>query len=674
MSKLNWYINRLKSMSVKEIVWRVASLIRDVLDRYRILFGIFPGDNIVKSISSLHQFQPGFKAVKTQISDWSGNVAPEGTDQWRTALVQRAEKLCKHQLSYFDLVDVDHGTPIDWLKDHSSGTSSPLTYAQSIDYRDFHAVGDCKLVWEPNRHHHLVVLARTYVATADEYYAQEVVDQINSWVKQNPFGRGMNWRSPLELGVRLINWIWAFDLIRDSEAITQEFFNCFVYQVYLHCWDNVRKYSQGSSANNHLIGEVAGVYIAAAYFPEFPEANKWRAEAKAILENEMIAQSFSDGCTREHAFGYQVFVIQFFLYCGLAGREIGEEFSANYWKRLEKMLEFLGLLAEAGPIPMVGDADDGYVLDMAETGRDLKALFAVGAVLFKRSDFKLWSQGQTEAVFWLLGAEGCSHFQDMNVENMYYSLNSQKFEESGYYLLQTGHYAQSDRVSVFMDVAELGYGAIAAHGHADALSITLRVGGHDVLVDTGTYDYFTHPELRNYFRSTAAHNTVVVMEQNQSEMLGSFMWGKRAGATLNAMTAHEHGSEILAKHDGYSVAWPYGVMHERKIVLDEKMGNVKIIDELNGEGNFSADIYFHFSEECELTLLADNLVKITIHDGPTLEMQLNSSLTVELISGQNNPPGGWVSRGYHRKVSAVMVVAHASILGSEIICTDFTLN
>ena len=87
-------------------------------------------------------------------------------------------------------------------------------------------------------------------------------------------------------------------------------------------------------------------------------------------------------------------------------------------------------------------------------------------------------------------------------------LKSIALSESGYYLLQRGDRDGDDRVSVLMDCGELGFLSLAAHGHADSLSLNVRVGGHDVLVDPGTFDYFADEQWRRYFRSTRAHNTI----------------------------------------------------------------------------------------------------------------------------------------------------------------------
>ena len=174
----------------------------------------------------------------------------------------------------------------------------------------------------------------------------------------------MNWRSPLELGVRLINWVWALDLIRESGVITGTLRTRLLESVALHVWEISRNYSRGSSANNHLIGEAAGVWVAANCFDGLVDAERYRNEAEAILHDEIFGQTFEDGGGREQAFGYQVFVIQFFLIAGLIARKRGEDFPKAYWDRLELMFEFVAAMLEGGTrLPMVGDGDDGYLLE-----------------------------------------------------------------------------------------------------------------------------------------------------------------------------------------------------------------------------------------------------------------------------------------------------------------------
>jgi len=47
-------------------------------------------------------------------------------------------------------------------------------FCGSLDYRDVNEAGDCKFVWEPNRHHQLVVLGRAYRLSGETRFAQAV--------------------------------------------------------------------------------------------------------------------------------------------------------------------------------------------------------------------------------------------------------------------------------------------------------------------------------------------------------------------------------------------------------------------------------------------------------------------------------------------------------------------
>jgi len=173
---------------------------------------------------------------------------------------------------------------------------------------------------------------------------------------QNPFGFGMNWRSPLELAIRIINWTWAIDLIADAGVLSHQFDDRLLQSVSLHVWDIARKYSRGSSANNHRIGEASGVFVATSYFPDVPDAARLREQSFQILAEEIVAQTYPSGATREQAFGYHLFVLQLLLAAGIAGRRSGKDFPPGFWLRLERMFTYAGAIVAGGPPPFYGDA------------------------------------------------------------------------------------------------------------------------------------------------------------------------------------------------------------------------------------------------------------------------------------------------------------------------------
>jgi hypothetical protein len=674
MQSIGWYLNRLQAMSPGEVAWRIKSLLRDQLDRVRVPLNLLPRPTGAPT-AELAAGVAGFVVNDLPLREWQGSAAAAQTTAWRENLIADADKIAEGRLSFFDLEDKFLGDPIDWNYDHGAGKPTPMLPIQLVDYRDFEQSGDCKLVWEPNRHHHFVVLARAYRATGERRYAEAVVSQLESWMEQNPFGYGMNWRNPLELGVRVINWVWAVDMIRDSGAMDEAFYTRLRQNAFLLCWETARKFSKGSSANNHLVGEAAGVYVGASYFRSFTQSDAWRQEAKAILCREIMAQTYADGCIREHGLGYQFFVLQFYIVSALVGRWTADPFPAEYWQRIERMIEFVAELAEGGEaLPMFGDRDDGYVLDLGDRPENVEALLSLAALLFERSDFKARAGELSQSAYWLLGPTAPDDYARLSEhEEEMAPLQSISFSESGYHLLQSGRVGEG-ALSLFFDCAELGYGAIAAHGHADALSVALRLDRKDVLVDAGTYDYFTYPEWRQYFRKTCSHNTLMIDDQDQSELQGAFLWGRRAQSRLEEWRVNGDETLICGSHDGYTrLADP--VLHRRTVRLKGAEGEIEILDELDCRHSHRLAILFQFSEYCSLEPVAQAVYRVVVEGlDRTLTFSFAETLEPSLYCGSESPKAGWVSRGYHRKTPAPQLVLRGEISGAARFCTRITLS
>ena len=660
MQPLKWYYNRLGSMTPGEVLWRLRSEFRDSLDRIRIPLDIVP--HLQKGSASGNETHRGFSTCRIPYGAWARDTANPLVSGWATRLRGRADFIADYRLSFFHLENVFVGNPIEWNTDHEFGKHLPLRRSQAIDYRDFRETGDAKNVWEPNRHHHLVVLGRAYRAFGDPRYAEAVHRQISSWIDANPFGYGMNWRSPLELGIRIINWVWALDLVRDHGDRPEGFDRRVRETIWRHLWEITRKYSRGSSANNHLIGEAAGVFIGSAYFADLPGVQGWKVESHEILSREIVRQTYPDGCTREQALGYHLFVLQFFLVTGIVGKNIGMDFGPRYWERVGKMLDFAATLAEGGQLPLFGDCDDGYVLDLHGGGNDVRELLAVGAALFERPDWRRMAEDSGEAAYWLLGSDGLDRPDALPSTEGDLRLRSKAFPESGHYLLQCGTPGEEDRVSVLFDCAELGYGSIAAHGHADALSFTLRVGGRDVFVDPGTFDYFTYPEWRTYFRTTASHNALEIDGKDQSVILGPFLWGSRARSRCTRFDTEGSGGIVSGEHDGYA-RLPDPARHSRTIGMEAGSGVLNVTDEIQSNGAHDVRIFFHAAEDCTVGMDGVSTVRIGVGSSVVL-LEIDPALTVTLVSGCEDPISGWVSRGYHRKVPSNTIIARGRTHGN----------
>jgi len=656
-------------MPAAELSWRAHQTARDVFDRYLLTHRARRANADVSIVDGLSGGDFSVSALQPGAWDKLGLSARES--QWAAHLRQRADRIVAGRFALFDCDDQFLGDPVDWNRDHKHGIETPRCHAARIDYRDFRVAGDAKFVWEPNRHHALVILGRAYRATGDPVYARRVVALLEQWLEQCPYGHGMNWRSPLELAIRLINWVWALDLIRPAAVMADDVYRRLLASVKLHLSDITRRYSRGTSANNHRIGEAAGVYIACSYFGSLAGGAAWREQSFAILGEEIQRQTFPDGGSREQALRYHVFVLQFLALAGLVARAGGRDFDQRFWNRLRDMFHFLAAFHAAGAPPMFGDSDDGYVLDLDADPRDPTSWLALGAQLFDDDELAAAAPGPVETVHWVpmpgthISAQSCRRHVGT-------SLRSHAFPDAGYYLLQHGRREHAERISAIFDCGPLGFTAIAAHGHADALSFTLRAAGVDVFVDAGTYDYFTHPQWRNYFRSTRAHNTVVVDDEDQSVMLGPFLWGRAAQARCLDWSPTTTGGCVAGEHDGFT-RLPDPVQHRRTLDLRGTERTLVVTDALIARSRHRYAQYFHLAAAARIISQRANVVEIAF--GPArATLTFDPRLQMAAWRGSESPIAGWVSVGYHRRVPCTTLIGTCTHEGALELSTRIAIS
>ncbi len=185
-------------------------------------------------------------------------------------------ELLEGRIGFFGHAPLDVGRPVDWHRDPLTGIHSPMCFGKSLNYRDDALVGNIKFTWELGRHQHLIPLAAAYACSGEQRYRDAVVSQIDGWIDSNPYGMGIHWCSALEVALRLIAWAVVHSLLalRDGAAglfgavADADRFGTVIYQQ-AHF---VRHYlSRYSSANNHLIGELTGLWVASQVFDLGPD-------------------------------------------------------------------------------------------------------------------------------------------------------------------------------------------------------------------------------------------------------------------------------------------------------------------------------------------------------------------------------------------------------------------
>jgi hypothetical protein len=655
VSRIHWTLTRLKAMSPSEVGFRVGRKIQGTVER--------AGIGLARP--SLPE-GPGGRPWLAQL--------PRGFDVERYR--RAADRILDGVFDVFSLRGTQLGFPPRWNVDPRTGIEAPLIFGKELNYRKPALVGDVKYLWEPNRHMELVTLAQAWHLTHEERYLLGCRTLLDSWISQCPYPRGVNWCVSLEHAMRLVNWSFAWFLLgADASPLFAgeegaAFRTRWMESIYQHCHFIPRHWSRHSSANNHLLGEATGLYVAALTWPLWRESTYWERQARAELDKEALEQNFADGVNREQAVWYHHAVADMMLIAGLIARANEREFSPEYWSRLEVMFEFIASLMDVGGnVPMIGDADEGVLVRFnPDPNADVfRSLLSTGAVLFRRPAMRAKGAVFDDKTRWLLGDAAQATFDGIDASRAFPVRRA--FPEGGYFIL--GEDFETPReVRLVADAGPLGYLAIAAHGHADALAFTLSVAGLPILVDPGTFSYGTMP-WRRYFRSTSAHNTVVVDDRNQSQFGGSFLWLQHANATLERFLASGDDQTLSAQHDGYRrLSDP--VRHRRTWRYTSGIAHLSITDELLCAASHSVAVHWHFAPECTVQLQGQTV--IATRGGTQVILRCPRGLEPSLVTGGETPPLGWYSSHFDVKSPITTAVFAGAIQGNASFTTSIEIE
>jgi Heparinase II/III-like protein/Heparinase II/III N-terminus len=662
-SRLGWYARRLGRMSPAEIAWRVRE---QALQRAWRSRQVLPG--AVGALPSLTEKEA--LPLRRFTSVLPPDVAARVPEAARTAIIADADRLLKGEWETLGAVRTDMVQP-DWFWDPVTGRrSSPEAYAFSLNQRDEVAVGNIKQVWEVSRLQHLTLLATAWFLTAEDAYAQRAADQLRSWLRENPFLSGVNWTSGIELGVRLINLAWirrlldswpgAADLFEGSDTTVRQIR---WHQEYLAAFE-----SRGSSANNHVIAEAAGQLAASCAFPWFPESERWRRESLSLLSRSLTDNTFPSGVNRELASDYHGFVFELGVFAAAEAAAAGTPVSEDTWRLLCSMADAMAALVDClGRPPRQGDSDEGRVVLLdAPAHNRWPTLLALGDGLFGRLPW--WPAVPRDAGSVLLGslAGGGREVSGREVSGRP-SARQDRFADAGLTILRTDP-ASSPELWCRCDGGPHGFLSIAAHAHADALSVEVRYGGVDVLADPGTYCYHGEPAWRSYFQSTIGHNTVEVGGRWQSVRGGAFLWLRHAAGREISVLDDGSVATWTGEHDGYRPA-----VHRRSARLDRAARVVEITDEISG-GPHDVRVAFHLGPDVAASLTG-SMASLSWPDAVTpgaAELTLPAGLEWSLHRGETEPVLGWYSTGLGHRVPAFTLLGQGGSLPGGRLVTRLT--
>ena len=577
--------------------------------------------------------------------------------------------------------------PIDWHRDFNSGHRWDPAELY-LDVRVAPVPGaDIKIPRELSRFQHVGALARGDLHDGGVELMLEMLD----WIVANPYPRGVNWASTMDVALRAVNWIWGmrlFEPVLKSFPCALGVVAGSLEQHGTHILKNLEYYEECTT--NHYLSNVAGLVYLGAALPDLPQSDGWLLFGLQELVSEMERQVYPDGMSWEASTHYHRLVAEMFASCaalaerlpaarrtrlasfdphawrtkpplkspqssGLRLTAAGPVLPGAFYARLGAMGELTAALTKPNcKVPQVGDNDSGrahkLLPGVADDVRDHRHLLALIGELLGRDDLRALAGPAAREGELIAGGLGALAPQSSASAS---PQGSALFACAGIAVLRTA------QAYVAVTCGPNGQGGRGGHGHNDKLSFELNVHGRDIVVDAGCPVYTADPQARNRYRSTAAHSTIAVdgLEQDvwPAGMAGLFRLPERSAPRLELIAAHA----AAGSHGGY------GAPHRREFRLEP--GRLQIDDTLDLSAERRIVFNLDPAVRCEQATAETNGVRfILAHEaGPSV---------VITISGANDPRvgDGCFSIGYGvpvptRNLSARMVGPRAR---TEICWTD----
>ena len=270
--------------------------------------------------------------------------------------------------------------PIDWQVAFKTGYRWSSKDWNTEMRKDLPQGVDIKEPWELSRMQHLPVLAYAYsLSGCHAQYLEEFQCQVLDFICQNPPGFGVNWACPMDVAIRMVNWLVAYDFFQTLEYPPDlEFSKIFSRSIHDHATFvfRFREFSPIEN-NNHYLSNLCGLIFAAAYLPESQASRKWLRHALPNFIKEVKHQFNPDGSNFEGSVSYHRLSAEMVTYTVGVIQRMRHK-GGDLWQSLIRVQDFNQLIMKlkkvaefsmdvtnpSGRVWQIGDNDSGRFLKL----------------------------------------------------------------------------------------------------------------------------------------------------------------------------------------------------------------------------------------------------------------------------------------------------------------------
>ncbi|NQX98773.1 MAG: alginate lyase family protein [Flavobacteriales bacterium] len=387
-----------------------------------------------------------------------------------------------------------------------------------------------------------MALAANNLSNKDEIIL-EFKNQSLDFIVSNPIGMGVQWACAMDVGIRVSNWLVAYDLFKqlDNGNLLDDVFTLiFTDSIHRHAEFimNHLERKEGA-AGNHYLFNLVGILFITSYLSEKEETLTWRRFAENEIQKEFFKQFFIDGGNFEGSTTYHCLSAEAMLYATALMLRNDKKLSEEYVELLSQSYQFIqNVIKPNGEMPQFGDNDSGRLFVFDKNLLNYESLLTGFGGLFGNKEGTFLEQTIISQISKnkkiknsLKGIEKKFQLRDAKHQVQKPKTTTIKFDSNiDVKKIKTFSYAE---FGIYVFKSSDFYLAISAisnkkmhhswgHVHNDKLSFDLQVNRKDLVKDPGTYYYSSFPEKRNEFRSVKAHNGIIVKEVEQNKAIGLF--------------------------------------------------------------------------------------------------------------------------------------------------------